>query len=121
MDTTYSTKAVSAQTYIEIQPEVFISQLICSEQDLRSKLILVLDIPSTVQNQFAWLPSGELHMTVSGNSGASSVSLETRFVKNKIPNFKQLLSLPIAYICNLLILKYFPTGLTKMLPKMMLK
>lgn len=41
---------------------------------------LYLDIPSTVQNQFAWLPSGELHMTVSGNSGASSVSLETRLV-----------------------------------------
>lgn len=36
----------------------------------------ILDIPASAQNQFAWHPSGELHMTMS--SGNNSVSLDTR-------------------------------------------
>lgn len=35
------------------------------------------DIPHSAQNQFAWHPSGELHMSMSSNAG--SVSLETRY------------------------------------------
>lgn len=38
--------------------------------------ILFLDIPTTAQNQFAWHPSGELHMSMPSNAG--SVSLDTR-------------------------------------------
>lgn len=34
------------------------------------------DIPQSAQNQFAWHPSGELHMSMSSNAG--SVTLETR-------------------------------------------
>lgn len=37
-----------------------------------------LDIPTTAQNQFAWHPSGELHMSMPSNAG--SVSLDTRLV-----------------------------------------
>lgn len=32
------------------------------------------EIPATAQNQFAWFPSGELHMSLSGQQ---SISLET--------------------------------------------
>nr|XP_019541480.2 mediator of RNA polymerase II transcription subunit 4 [Aedes albopictus] len=40
----------------------------------------VVDIPASAQNQFAWHPSGELHMTV--GAGAGSVSLDTRSHKD---------------------------------------
>lgn len=38
------------------------------------------EIPTASQNQFAWMQSGELHMTVGSNagSGAASVPLDTR-------------------------------------------
>lgn len=41
------------------------------------------EIPTTTQNQFAWLQSGELHMTVGSNagSGTASVPLDTRAQK----------------------------------------
>lgn len=53
--------------------------------------MLSIDIPLASQNQFAWMQSGELHMTVGKNSTAS-VPLDTRyrshfksiFVENKI-------------------------------------
>ncbi|XP_055607203.1 mediator of RNA polymerase II transcription subunit 4 [Uranotaenia lowii] len=38
------------------------------------------EIPASAQNQFAWHPSGELHMTMGG--GAGSVSLDTRAHKD---------------------------------------
>lgn len=40
----------------------------------------VADIPASAQNQFAWHPSGELHMTM--GSGAGSVPLDTRAHKD---------------------------------------
>ncbi|XP_062535391.1 mediator of RNA polymerase II transcription subunit 4 [Armigeres subalbatus] len=40
----------------------------------------VADIPASAQNQFAWHPSGELHMTM--GAGAGSVSLDTRAHKD---------------------------------------
>lgn len=38
------------------------------------------EIPASAQNQFAWHPSGELHMTM--GAGAASVSLDTRAHKD---------------------------------------
>lgn len=35
----------------------------------------VLELPASQQNQFAWHPSGEIHMTVGGQG---SVSMDTR-------------------------------------------
>ncbi|XP_065079184.1 mediator of RNA polymerase II transcription subunit 4 [Ochlerotatus camptorhynchus] len=40
----------------------------------------VAEIPASAQNQFAWHPSGELHMTM--GSGAGSVPLDTRAHKD---------------------------------------
>ena len=41
---------------------------------------LFLEIPASAQNQFAWHPSGEIHMSM-GTSGGS-VSIETRAHKD---------------------------------------
>lgn len=44
------------------------------------KCFLILDIPVASQNQFAWMQSGELHMTMGKSSNAASVPLDTRYV-----------------------------------------
>lgn len=46
------------------------------------------DIPMASQNQFAWMQSGELHMTMGKSSNATSVPLDTRYVSLFITNFK---------------------------------
>jgi mediator of RNA polymerase II transcription subunit 4 len=39
------------------------------------KKIIISELPASQQNQFAWHPSGEIHMTVGGQG---SVSMDTR-------------------------------------------
>lgn len=42
-------------------------------------LFFQTDIPVASQNQFAWMQSGELHMTMGKSSNAASVPLDTRY------------------------------------------
>lgn len=42
------------------------------------------DIPMASQNQFAWMQSGELHMTMGKSSNAASVPLDTRYVYSRL-------------------------------------
>lgn len=42
-------------------------------------LFIILDVPASAQNQFAWHPSGELHMSM---IAGGSVSLDTRLIYN---------------------------------------
>lgn len=39
--------------------------------------ITITDVPTSAQNQFAWHPSGELHMSMGASTG--SVALDTRY------------------------------------------
>lgn len=48
------------------------------------------DIPQSAQNQFAWHPSGELHMSMSSNAG--SVTLETRGHKDNAQDDVEVMS-----------------------------
>lgn len=41
--------------------------------------LLGTDIPLASQNQFAWMQSGELHMTMGKSSSSASVPLDTRY------------------------------------------
>lgn len=43
-------------------------------------MMVISDIPLASQNQFAWMQSGELHMTMGKSSNAASVPLDTRYV-----------------------------------------
>lgn len=38
---------------------------------------IITDVPTSAQNQFAWHPSGELHMSMGASTG--SVALDTRY------------------------------------------